>query len=84
MFEPAIGSALGTLTILYYFVWVVINIFAAIWIYDDAKKLPSLFINSKPIWWAIAALILGGIWVTLVYWAIHHSSFSNRENGKDI
>ena len=81
MFE---GAAFGTLWMLYYAAWVVVNAFAAVWIYRDAKNLPHLFLDSKPFWWAIAALILGGVWVILVYWAIHHSSFSNRENGKEI
>ena len=71
-------SILATFTYLYYIGWLIINIFSAIWVYNDAKKLNSLFINSKPIWWAFSALILGGIWVSLVYWAIHHSTISNR------
>jgi hypothetical protein len=62
----------------YYIAWFVVNVFAGFWIYQDAKKMPNLFINSKPIWWFFASLVLGGIWVVLAYWAIHHSSISNR------
>ena len=76
-------SIFTTFTYLYYIGWVIINVFAAIWIYNDAKNLSSLFINSKPIWWAFSALILGGIWVSLVYWVIHHSTISNRANNNE-
>ena len=62
----------------YYIAWLVVNVFAGVWIYKDAKKLPYLFLNSKPIWWFFASLILGGVWVILVYWVIHHSTISNR------
>jgi len=67
---------------LYYVCWFIVNAFAAIWIYSDAKNLPVLFIGSKPIWWSFAALVLGGVWVLLVYWAIHHSTISNRINSE--
>jgi len=67
---------------IYYVLWLIVNIFAAVWLYRDAKKLPSLFINSKPIWWAFAAVVIGGVWVVLVYWVIHHSTISNRINEK--
>jgi len=62
----------------YYFAWAILGLFAGIWIYKDAKKMPKLFLGSKPIWWAIAAVMLGGVWVIFVYWLIHHSTISNR------
>lgn len=49
-------------------------------IYADARKLPKLFLNTKPWFWAASAVFLGPLWTALVYWAIHHSSFSNRDN----
>lgn len=63
---------------IYYVGWFLINLLAGVYIYRDAKKLPQLFLNSKPIWWFFSSLFLGGIWCIFVYWAIHHSSFSNR------
>ena len=55
-----------------------LGIYVAILIYVDARKIPRLFLNSKPWWWAASAIILGPIWVVLAYWAIHHSTISNR------
>ena len=81
MFE---GQVIGFMWVLYYSFWMLINIFSALWIYKDARKLPVLFVNSQPIWWALGALVLGGIWVMLIYWAIHHSTLSNRENSNEI
>ena len=36
---------------IYYVGWFLINLLAGVYIYRDAKKLPQLFLNSKPIWW---------------------------------
>ena len=47
-------------------------------IYSDAKRLPVLFLNTAPWFWAVCAIFMGPLWTILVYWAIHHSSFSNR------
>jgi len=63
---------------IYYIGWATLGLFGAIWIYKDASKLPVLFLNSKPIWWSAACLLLGAIWVILTYWLIHYSSISNR------
>ena len=63
---------------LYYIAWVILGIIGSVWVYQDAKKLPELFLNSKPIWWAIATILLGSVWVILAYWLIHHSTISNR------
>lgn len=54
-----------------------LGLVAAVWIYRDAEKLPALFLGSRPIWWALLALI-DPIIVVLAYWAIHHSTISNR------
>lgn len=67
----AIFSAYGTNLLL--------GIVVAPLIYADANKLPVLFLNTKPWFWAACALFLGPLWTALVYWAIHHSSVSNRE-----
>ncbi|WP_297532363.1 hypothetical protein [Thalassolituus sp.] len=56
-----------------------LGIIVAPLIYADARKLPVLFLNTKPWFWAVCAVFLGPLWTVLVYWAIHHSSFSNRE-----
>ena len=56
----------------------ILGIILAPLIYADAKKLPQLFLNTKPWFWAACSIFLGPLWVALVYWAIHHSSFSNR------
>ncbi len=63
---------------IYYFAWAVLGIIGSFWIYKDAKKLPKLFLDSKPLWWAIATIILGPVWVFIAYWLIHHSTISNR------
>ena len=47
-------------------------------IYKDAKRLPKLFLGTPPWFWALCAPIAGPRWTLLVYWAIHHSSISNR------
>lgn len=65
-------------TFLYWAAWVVLGVIAAVWVYRDAKQLPRLFLGSKPIWWAFATILLGPVWVVLVYWLIHHSTISNR------
>lgn len=67
---------------LYYFAWGILGIIGSVWVYRDAKKLPVLFLNSKPIWWALATVTLGAIWVVLVYWLIHHSTISNRTSSE--
>ena len=51
-------------------------------IYKDATKLEKLFLNSKAWLWAVAPVLFGPFWVLLVYWAIHHSTLSNRLNGE--
>lgn len=51
-------------------------------IYKDSSNLDNLFLNTKPWFWAISAIFLGPLWAILVYWAIHHSSFSNRLNSE--
>ncbi|ROR94906.1 hypothetical protein EDC56_3719 [Sinobacterium caligoides] len=56
-----------------------LGLFIAPFIYIDAKKLPKLFLNTSPRFWALCAPFLGPLWTVLIYWAIHHSSFSNRE-----
>ena len=53
-------------------------------IYRDAKSLPRLFLGAKPWFWSVCGIFLGPHWVMLVYWAIHHSSFSNRITGEDL
>lgn len=68
----------GMAMYLYYIAWILLGIVGSIWIYRDAKKLPKLFLGSKPAWWAAATILLGPIWVFIAYWLIHHSSISNR------
>jgi len=63
---------------MYYIAWAILGVFGSVWVFRDANKLPVLFLNSKPIWWAIATILLGSVWVILVYWLIHHSTISNR------
>lgn len=64
--------------VLYYLAWFTLSLVAAVFVYKDANKLPTLFLNSKPTWWAAATLLLGPVWVILAYWLIHHSTISNR------
>jgi hypothetical protein len=57
-----------------------IGLVVAPFIYRDAKKLPALFLGI-PAWvWAVSAPFFDPLWVTLVYWLIHHSTISNRIN----
>lgn len=58
----------------------ILGILMAPLIYADAMKLPKLFLNTKPWFWSACTIFLGPLWVTFVYWAIHHSSFSNRKS----
>lgn len=53
-------------------------------LYRDAKSLPKLFLGTKPWFWAVCCVCLGPLWVMLVYWAIHHSTFSNRVNSENL
>lgn len=53
-------------------------------IYRDAKSLPKLFLGTKPWVWALCCLFQGPLIVVFIYWAIHHSSLSNRLNGEDL
>jgi uncharacterized membrane protein YhdT len=62
----------------YWAAWITLGLIASVWVYKDAIKLPRLFLGSKPLWWAFATILLGPIWVVLVYWLIHHSTISNR------
>ena len=70
----------------YYLAWFILGLFAATWIYKDACDLPALFLNSKPMWWALATIVFGPAFVVPVYWLIHHSTISNRldENNEKI
>lgn len=82
--EPqAVDFSLTFFVYLYYIGWGILGLFGAIWIYKDANGLPGLFLNSKPIWWAAACLLLGAVWVVLAYWLIHHSSISNRSSSEN-
>ncbi len=51
---------------------------------SGCKTLPKLFLGTKPWFWSVCCVFLGPLWVMLVYWAIHHSSFSNRIVGEDL
>lgn len=74
-----IFAALGYLSVSY-----ILGIILAPLIYRDAKSLPKLFLGTKPWSWSVCCVFLGPLWVMLVYWAIHHSSFSNRIVGEDL
>jgi hypothetical protein len=63
----------------YYIATFLLGLIAATWIYRDAKSLPVLFLGSRPVWWALIAVIDPIISVS-AYWIIHHSSISNRLN----
>ena len=52
-------------------------------IYKDAAQMPKLFLNTTPIFWAICAPFLGPLFTMVIYWAIHHSSISNRVINND-
>jgi hypothetical protein len=70
---------------IYWACWIALGIVAAVWVYRDTQKLPQLFLGSKPVWWAIATVVIGPIWVLLAYWLIHHSTISNRvENNETV
>jgi hypothetical protein len=49
-------------------------------IYRDAKSLPRLFLGTSPWFWALCAPFIGPLATLFVYWAIHHSTISNRAN----
>jgi len=68
---------------LYYSAWFILGLIASVLVYRDACKLPKTFLNIKPIWWAAATVLLGSVWVVLVYWLIHHSTISNRDQQAD-
>lgn len=55
-----------------------LGLFLAPLIYRDAKKIPILFLNTQPWFWAACAIFLGPMMVTLIYWLIHYSGISNR------
>lgn len=57
---------------------VILGLVVAPLIYADAKRIPVLFLNTQPWFWAACAILLGALWTVLVYWAIHYSSISNR------
>ena len=72
-------AALGYLSVSY-----ALGIILSPLIYRDAKSLPKLFLGTKPWFWSVCCIFLGSLWVMLVYWAIHHSSFSNRISSEDL
>ena len=59
----AIDLTFTGLLYIYYIVWALLGAIAGVWIYRDAKTLPALFLNSKPIWWLFASIISGPVWV---------------------
>lgn len=62
---------------------VVLGLAIAPAIYRDAKSLPRLFLGTSPWFWALCAPFMGPLTTLLVYWAIHHSTISNRANSTD-
>lgn len=71
-------DAVRAFTLGFWLIYAIFAIFSSVWIYRDARKLPRLFLGSKPSWWGVACFVSGPIIVLAVYWLIHHSSISNR------
>ena len=73
-------SAFKAASIIFWIAYGCLAGYSAIWIYRDAKTLPKLFLGSKPLWWSLACIVVGPIFVFIAYWLLHHSTISNRVN----
>ena len=68
MSEPFIAFSL---TIGIGILWIIVNIAFSIGVYREAKQRHTTFVG--PGMWAFATL-LGGVFIAVAYWIIHHSS----------
>ena len=75
MSEPFIDNSLtigdNSLTIVVGILWIIVNIAFSIGVYREAKQRHTTFVG--PGMWAFATL-LGGVFIAVAYWIIHHSS----------
>ena len=81
MGEPSFFQAiLGTVGVyIYWVLYVLTSVACAYFVYQDAIKQPRLELKINPYWWAAFALI-GGVWTTLVYWLMQHSTLSKSQD----
>ena len=66
------AESLAGISIIIIVLTVIVHLCFAVAVFLDARKLPRKPIFVLPIVWSVATL-LGGLFVAVAYWVIHHS-----------